>query len=69
MNKMEGGQGQSGVWESGSVEVVILNGVGRVLTEKVTFEKTFQGSKGVNHKNSWWENIPGKRERQAKARR
>ena len=50
------------MWERRSVEAVILNRVGRILTEKVTFEKKFQGSKGINHMNSWWKNIPGKGE-------
>lgn len=43
--------------------------VSRVLTEEVTFEKRFQGSKGVNPINSRWKNILGRRESQCKSPR
>ena len=42
---------------------------GGLLPEKVTFEKEYQGSEGVNHMNPWRKNIPGRRDSIAKAPR
>lgn len=41
----------------------------RVLTEKMTFEKRFQRSKGANPIHSWWKNILGRKESQCKTAR
>lgn len=66
MKRKAGEEGQ----ECGKEEAWIgcdFNRVGRVLTEKVIFDKKLQGSKNANHMHSSWKNILGRRESQANA--